>query len=82
MPHTRPSCASSTSSSPGLRTFASRANFVAVEPASVGRTPGELTAALRERGVLIRPMDDRLARITVGNREANAVLLAALTSLV
>jgi len=65
-----------------LRTFASRANFVAVEPASVGRTPAELAAALRERGVLIRPMDDRLARITVGSREANAALLAALTSLV
>jgi histidinol-phosphate aminotransferase len=65
----------------GLRAFASRANFVAAEPASIGRTPAELTAALRERGVLIRPMDDRLARITVGNAEANAVLLAALTSL-
>jgi histidinol-phosphate aminotransferase len=66
----------------GLRTFASRANFVAVEPASVDATPAELAAALRERGILIRPMDDRLARITVGNREENTVLLAALTSLV
>jgi histidinol-phosphate/aromatic aminotransferase/cobyric acid decarboxylase-like protein len=66
----------------GLRTFASRANFVAVEPASVGTTPRELTAALRERSVLIRPMDDRLARISVGNGEQNALLVAALTSLV
>ena len=65
----------------GLRAFASRANFVAVEPASVGTTPAELTAALRERGVLIRPVTDRLARITVGTREENAALLAALTSL-
>src|SRR5439155_9040874 len=32
----------------GVLTFASRANFVAVEPASVGLTPAQLTRALRE----------------------------------
>jgi histidinol-phosphate aminotransferase len=62
----------------GLRTFASHANFVAVEPASVGLSPAELTVALRERGVLIRPMNERLARITVGRADENAALLAAL----
>jgi histidinol-phosphate aminotransferase len=66
----------------GLRTFASDANFVAVEPSSVGRTPTQLTVALRERGVLIRPMDERLARITVGDAEENATLLAALAAII
>jgi histidinol-phosphate aminotransferase len=65
----------------GLTAFASHGNFVAVEPASVGRTPAELTSSLRERGVLIRPMDERLARITVGRAEENEALLAALTAL-
>ena len=65
----------------GLRAFASCGNFVAVEPASVDRTPAELAAALRERGVLIRPMDERLARITVGRAEENRALLAALKAL-
>jgi histidinol-phosphate aminotransferase len=62
----------------GLRAFASRGNFVAVEPSSVGLTPLQLTDALRQRGVLIRPMDERLARITVGRADENATLLAAL----
>ena len=65
----------------GLRAFASRGNFVAVEPSSVGLTPDELTGALRERGVLIRPMGERLARITVGRAEEDDVLLAALSDL-
>ena len=64
----------------GLRTFASQGNFVAVEPASVGLSPTELATALRERGVLIRPMDERLARITVGRAEENAALLSALSA--
>lgn len=62
----------------GLRAFTSRGNFVAVEPASLGQTPAELTSALREHGVLIRTMDERLARITVGRAEENDALLAAL----
>jgi histidinol-phosphate aminotransferase len=66
----------------GLRTFDSHGNFVAAETASVGRTPAELTEALRERSVLIRPIDDRLARITVGRADENAKLLAALTGVV
>jgi hypothetical protein len=66
---------------PRMRTFASHATFVTVEPASVGLSPAELAAALRERGVLIRPMDGRVARVTVGRADQNAALLAALTDL-
>jgi len=54
----------------GLTTFDSRANFVAVEDLS----PEELVT----RGVMIRRMDDRLARITVGTRDENDALLRAI----
>jgi histidinol-phosphate/aromatic aminotransferase/cobyric acid decarboxylase-like protein len=48
---------------------------------SLGLSPAELAAALREHGVLIRPMDGRAARVTVGRADENAALLAALTDL-
>jgi histidinol-phosphate aminotransferase len=54
----------------GLKAFDSRANFVAVE----GLAPEELLA----RGVVIRRMDDRLARITVGTRVENDAVLRAI----
>lgn len=54
----------------GLKAFDSRANFVAVE----GLSPEELL----ERGVVIRRMDERLARITVGTREENDAVLRAI----
>jgi histidinol-phosphate aminotransferase len=60
----------------GLRAFDSRGNFVAVDPAPA--TPRAFVQAVLERGVVIRAMDDRLARITVGTREQNDVLLSAL----
>jgi histidinol-phosphate aminotransferase len=65
----------------GLRTFSSRGNFLATEPASLGRTPAELAALLRGRGILVRPMDDRILRITVGAPRENDAVLAALASL-
>lgn len=55
----------------GFRAFDTRANFVAVD------APG-LAARLLERGVLVRAMDDRLVRITIGRAEENDALLAAL----
>lgn len=58
----------------GLRAFDSRANFVAVEPGE----PGAFVRAVQEQGVLIRAMDERLARITVGTPAENDALLAAI----
>jgi histidinol-phosphate aminotransferase len=54
----------------GLKAFDSRANFVAVD----GLSPEELL----ERGVVIRRMDARLARITVGTRDENDAVLRAI----
>jgi len=60
----------------GLRAFDSRANFVAVEPVEGARA---FAAHLLERGVLVRAMDERLARITVGTSAENDAVLASLS---
>jgi histidinol-phosphate aminotransferase len=61
----------------GLTAYASRGNFVAVD---ASRYPGgapALAAAVREHGVVIRPLGE-LARISVGTAGENEVVLAAL----
>jgi histidinol-phosphate aminotransferase len=58
----------------GVHAFDSKGNFVAVNaPDGAGR----LAAALLERGVVVRAMDERLVRITVGRHDENDALLAA-----
>ena len=70
---------------PGLRVYASAANFLLV------RTPaalGDLHGALRERGVLVKNLHgayrstDCCLRISIGTDEENAALVQALQGLV
>jgi histidinol-phosphate aminotransferase len=58
----------------GVRAYDSKGNFVAVEAPDGARG---LAAAILEHGVVIRVMNERLVRITVGRREENDALLAA-----
>ena len=61
----------------GLRAFDSFGNFVAID---VSDRPGgayAFAAAVLGQGIVIRVMDERLARITVGRAEENDRLLAA-----
>jgi histidinol-phosphate aminotransferase len=62
----------------GLRAYDSRGNFVAVEAPDGARA---LADAILAHGVVVRVMDERLVRITVGRREENDVLLAAASEL-
>jgi histidinol-phosphate aminotransferase len=57
----------------GLRAFDSRGNFVAVATPD----PAALAARLLERGVVVRVLGE-LVRITVGHRDENDAVLAAL----
>ena len=62
----------------GFTAYESRGNFVAVD---ASRYPGRaigLVGAMIERGVVIRPMGDALARISVGTAAENEILLAGL----
>jgi histidinol-phosphate aminotransferase len=59
----------------GLRAFDSRANFVAVAVEDAQ----SFTRTLLERRIVVRAMDDRLVRITIGRAEENDALLAAAT---
>jgi histidinol-phosphate aminotransferase len=59
----------------GLRAFDSRGNFVAVAPVEGARA---FAARLLERGILVRAMDEQLARITVGTAAENDAVLSAL----
>jgi histidinol-phosphate aminotransferase len=61
----------------GLRAFDSFGNFVAVDASDRPGGAGAFAAAVREHGIVIRVMDERLARITVGRAEENDRLLAA-----
>jgi histidinol-phosphate aminotransferase len=58
----------------GVRAYDSKGNFVAVEAPDGARG---LAAAILEHGVVVRVMDERLVRVTVGRREENDALLAA-----
>ena len=61
----------------GLRAFDSRGNFVAVEAPDGARA---LADTVLEHGVVVRVMDDRLMRITVGRREENDAVLGAIST--
>ena len=61
----------------GLRAFDSNGNFVAVEAPDGARA---LADAVLAGGVVVRVMDERLVRITVGRREENDALLAAISA--
>lgn len=61
----------------GLRAFDSRGNFVAVEAPEGARA---LADEILARGVVVRVMDERLVRITVGRREENDALLGAISA--
>jgi histidinol-phosphate aminotransferase len=58
----------------GVRAYDSNGNFVAAEAPDGARA---LAAALLEHRVVVRTMDERLIRITVGRREENDAVLAA-----
>ncbi len=61
----------------GVRAFESRGNFVAVDASERPGGAKALAAAILARGVVVRVMDDRLVRITVGRPAENDALLAA-----
>ncbi len=65
----------------GLRAHPSRGNFVAVDCASRAHGASGLAAALLERGVVVRPLEDIL-RISIGRREENDAVVAALATVV
>jgi histidinol-phosphate aminotransferase len=58
----------------GIRAYDSKGNFVAIQAPDGARA---LAAAILAHGVVVRVMDERLVRITVGRREENDALLAA-----
>lgn len=77
----RESLATELSKLPGLKVFPSEANFILVELS--GRSPGEVFDSLLARGILVRNISNyrglsRCLRLTVGLREDNEALVAAL----
>jgi threonine-phosphate decarboxylase len=68
----------------GLTVFPSVANYLLARLEGAGQTAGEVAAALRGRGILIRdcanfpPLDARYFRVAVRTAEENEQLLAAL----
>lgn len=60
----------------GLRTWASRCNFVSVDASRYDGGAEGLAAAILARGVVVRPLFD-LVRISIGRSEENDALLAA-----
>jgi histidinol-phosphate aminotransferase len=62
----------------GLTAYESFGNFIAVDASTYPeRAPG-LVAALLARGIVVRVMDDAIARISVGRTEENDAVIAAL----
>ena len=59
----------------GLQPVPSEANFVYVD---VGRDGRQVFDALLRQGVIIRHIDGRMLRVTIGQREENLEFLAAL----
>jgi histidinol-phosphate aminotransferase len=60
-----------------VRAYDSNGNFVAVDAPEGART---LADAILRGGVVVRVMDETLVRITVGRREENDALLAAISA--
>ena len=65
----------------GLGAYASRGNFVAVDCSARDGGALGLAAAVLAHGVVVRPLGD-LLRISIGRREENDALVAALTDVV
>jgi histidinol-phosphate aminotransferase len=66
----------------GLTAYESRGNFVAVDASGYpGRAEG-LVEAMLAQGVVIRPMVETIARISVGTTDENEAVLAGLESIV
>ncbi len=63
----------------GLTAHPSRGNFVAVDCSSRDGEAAALAAAVLEHGVVLRPLG-RILRISIGRREENDALLAALAA--
>lgn len=65
----------------GLRAHPSKGNFLAVDCARHAGGASGLADALLERGVVVRPLGD-LLRISIGRREENEAVVAALAEVV
>lgn len=65
----------------GLRAWASRGNFVAIDASGHAGGAAGLAAAILAHGVVVRPLYD-LVRISIGRREENDALLAAVAAVV
>jgi histidinol-phosphate aminotransferase len=64
----------------GFTAYESRGNFVAVDASCYPGLAVGLVGAMLERGVVIRPMGEALARISVGTTSENDAALRALIS--
>src|SRR5262249_3673124 len=59
----------------GLTAYESRGNFVAIDTSAYGGAQ-TFVSAVRDRGVLIRPMTDSIARVSVGTSAENDAALS------
>jgi len=66
----------------GVRAYDSCGNFVAVDASAHESGAQGLSAALLERGIVVRPLADDIVRITVGKEDENDSVLAALAEVV
>jgi histidinol-phosphate aminotransferase len=66
----------------GLRAFDSGGNFFAVDASCYPDGPKGFADAVMEQGVLIRPLTERLVRITIGMQEENDIAIEALKTVV
>jgi histidinol-phosphate aminotransferase len=65
---------------PGLKAFASEGNFVLIDASALGRPSAEIVAAMRSRGIFLRPMAGHhmplgFIRVTVGDPAQNRSFL-------
>jgi histidinol-phosphate aminotransferase len=65
-----------------VRAYDSDGNFVAVDASLFAGGSRELAAALLADSIVVRVMDERLVRITVGRAEENDAVLTALAAIV
>jgi histidinol-phosphate aminotransferase len=65
----------------GVRAYDSEGNFVAVAGSAFAGGARGLATALLAAGIVVRVMDERLVRITIGRAEENGAVLAALAAI-
>lgn len=69
---------------PGVRVYPPAVNFVLLNLADTGLNSGQLVAAMRQKGILIRDcanypgLDERFIRVAVRGQEENALVVQAL----